>query len=198
MLFRRRKPAGIADKLRSLLWPAKGFLRPFQYFRMRVLRLSASPHAVAAGVAAGIASSWTPFIGLHLIVSVLLSYLLAGDLIAAALATAFGNPLTFPFIWAATWKIGTWMMGEGDAPIGHHLDLHQLFGNSGWADLWHPVVEPMLVGAVPCALLSGAIVYGLTFHVVRGFRERRRQRLAVMARTGRVGPARPSDLLVTK
>lgn len=182
MLFRRRKPAGIADKLRSLLWPAKGFSRPFHYFRMRVMRLSASPHAVAAGVAVGIASSWTPFIGLHVIVSVLLSYLVAGDLIAAALATAFGNPLTFPFIWAATWKIGTWILGEGDPTIGHHLDLDHLFSNLGWADLWGPVIEPMLVGAVPPALLSGLIVYGLTFHVVRGFRQRRRLRLAEVAR----------------
>lgn len=182
MLFRRRKPAGIADKLRSLLWPAKGFMRPFHYFRMRVMRLSASPHAVAAGVAAGIASSWTPFIGLHLIVSVLLSYLVAGDLIAAALATTFGNPLTFPFIWAATWKIGTWMLGEGDPTIGHHLDLHHLFSNFGWADFWGPVIEPMLIGAVPPALLSGLIVYGLTFFVVRGFRRRRRLRLAEVAR----------------
>lgn len=183
MLFRRRKPAGLAERLRALFWSRKGFSRPFQYFRMRIVRLAASPHAVAAGFAAGIASSWTPFIGFHFLVSFALAYAVAGNMVAAALGTAFGNPLTFPFIWAATWEIGTLILGGGDAGFGHHLDLHHLFNSFDLSQLWRPVIEPMLVGAVPPALITGLAVYGLTFHAVRGFQTRRRARLSQRART---------------
>ncbi|MCM2400296.1 DUF2062 domain-containing protein [Rhizobium sp. S153] len=183
MLFRRRKPAGLAERLRALFWSPKGFSRPFQYFRMRIVRLAASPHAVAAGFAAGIASSWTPFIGLHFIVSFALAYVIAGNMVAAALGTAFGNPLTFPFIWAATWEIGTLILGGDDASIGRHIDLHHLFSNFELSQLWRPVLEPMLIGAIPPALVTGFVVYGLTFYAVSGFQSRRRARLSLRART---------------
>jgi uncharacterized protein (DUF2062 family) len=182
MLFSRRRPAGLLEKMRGLVWPAKGFSRPFHYYRMRILRLSASPHAVAAGIASGMIAAWTPFLGFHIVLSVVLAWIVAGDVIAAALATAFANPLTFPFIWAATWKIGTWMLG-GDLAAGHHhLDLHHLLGSVGWTDLWRPVIEPMLIGAIPPALVSGLFAYGLTFLLVRRYRDRRRLRLAEGAR----------------
>ncbi|MCJ7994912.1 DUF2062 domain-containing protein [Rhizobium cremeum] len=182
MLFRRRKPAGLAERLRGLFWPRKGFSRPFQYFRMRIVRLTASPHAVAAGFAAGIASSWTPFVGLHFLFSFALAYLVAGNMVAAALGTAFGNPLTFPFIWAATWEIGSMILGGGDSSIGRHLNLHHLVSTFDLSQLWRPVLEPMLIGAVPPALVTGLAVYGLTFHAVRGFQARRRARLSQRAR----------------
>ncbi|MGO7771021.1 DUF2062 domain-containing protein, partial [Rhizobium ruizarguesonis] len=57
------------EKMRELLWPRKGFLRPIRYLTIRVLRLSASPHAVAAGVAAVVFVSWTPFIGVHFVMA---------------------------------------------------------------------------------------------------------------------------------
>ncbi len=55
--------------MRELLWPRKGFLRPLRYLTMRILRLTASPHAVAVGVAAGVFVSWTPFIGVHFVMA---------------------------------------------------------------------------------------------------------------------------------
>ncbi|MGO8492410.1 hypothetical protein ACC757_37605, partial [Rhizobium ruizarguesonis] len=36
MLFRRRTPAGFKEKMRELLWPRKGFLRPVRYLKRRV------------------------------------------------------------------------------------------------------------------------------------------------------------------
>jgi uncharacterized protein (DUF2062 family) len=35
-----------------------------------------------------------------------MAYVLAGNMVAAALGTAFGNPMSFPFIWALTLKLG--------------------------------------------------------------------------------------------
>lgn len=183
MLFRRRKPAGLIEKLRGLFWPRKGFLRSFRYFRMRTLRLTASPHAVAVGVAAGVMSSWTPFVGFHFILSFALAYLLAGNLIAAALGTAFGNPLTFPFIWAFTWEVGNLMLGHQNAGQGSGIDLVSLFEKLELSQLWTPVLKPMLIGAIPPALASGSV-----FYAVRGFQARRRAHLVERARD-RLGEA---------
>lgn len=182
MLFRRRKPAGLMEKLRGLVWPRMGFLRSFRYFRMRVLRLTASPHAIAAGVAAGVMSSWTPFVGFHFILAFVLAYLLAGNLIAAALGTAFGNPLTFPFIWAFTWEIGNQMIGHQKAGQGSAIDLVSLFEKLELSQLWAPVLKPMLFGAIPPALASGLLVYSVVYYAVRGFQARRRAHLAERAR----------------
>jgi uncharacterized protein (DUF2062 family) len=100
MLFRRRRPEGIFDRMRTAIWPRRSFGRSFQYFIKRVLRLTATPHAIAAGVAAGVFASWTPLLGFHFVLAFALAYVLAGNMVAAALGTAFGNPISFPFIWA--------------------------------------------------------------------------------------------------
>jgi uncharacterized protein len=181
MLFRRRKPAALRERILGLIWPRKGFLRPLHYFRMRVLRLTASPHAIAAGVTAGVVSSWTPFIGFHFILAFVLAYLIAGNLIAATLGTAFGNPLTFPFIWASTWEVGNFILGT-ERSGSRQIDLVGLFNRLDLWQLWGPVLKPMLIGAAPLAAVSGALVYSLTYYGVRGFQARRRARLAARAR----------------
>lgn len=183
MLFRRRKPAGLAEKLRGLLWPRKGFLRTFTYFRKRILRLSASPHAIALGVALGVAISWTPFLGFHIVMAMATAYVLGGSVIAATLGTGFGNPVTFPFIWALCWEFGNAMLGGGQAVGGQSVDLLAMLQKLRFSELWTPVIEPMLIGCLPPALISGALVYLLTYYGARSFRARRREQLADRARS---------------
>lgn len=182
MLFRRRNKPGLGEKFQALLWPRKGFVRPFRYFGMRILRLNATPHAIAAGVAAGVISSWTPFMGLHFILSFALAYVVAGNMIAAALGTAFGNPLTFPLLWGTSWEIGSYMLGTSSSGHEGGIDLHHLYSTLSIGDLWEPVIEPMLVGAVPPALASGALVYGAVYFAARSFQTRRRNKLLDIAR----------------
>lgn len=183
MLFRRRKPAGFREKLRELLWPRKGLTRPPRYLVMRVLRLRATPHAVAVGVAAGIFVSWTPFIGVHFVMAFILSYLFSGNMVAAALGcAAFGNPLTYPFIWGTTWEIGHLLLSRQDTMPGQSVDLAALFHQLHITELWRPVLEPMLIGSIPPALVTSVILYFATFYTVRAFQGRRRARLLERAR----------------
>lgn len=182
MLFRRRNPLPLSRKIQNLFWPRKGFVRPFHYFRKRILRLTASPHAVAAGVAAGIISSWTPFMGFHILLALVIAYLLAGNLAAAALGTAFGNPLTLPLIWASTWEVGEVILGREAGHAGEAIDLHHLWHSLDLWQLWGPVLKPMLIGAIPLAAVSATFFYGLTYWAVRGFQGRRRSHIADRAR----------------
>lgn len=183
MLFRRRTPQGFVDKLRVALWPRRSFSRSVQYFVKRVLRLTATPHAIAAGVAAGVLASWTPFIGFHFVLAFAIAYLVAGNMVAAALGTAVGNPLTFPFIWALTYKTGNYLIGvESHPPHQRGIDLEALFGRLDMSQLWGPVLKPMLVGGLPLGLACALGFYAATYLAVAGFQARRRLRLAERAR----------------
>ena len=148
----------------------------------RILRLSASPHAVAAGVAAGVFTSFTPFMGLHFIVAFLLAYILRGNMAAAALGTFFGNPISFPFIWASTLSLGEAIIGAETG--AKHIKLTEVFDgitmSNCWhilGDLWEPIIKPMAVGGVPLGIIFGSVFYGLTRWGLSWFQERRQRRM---------------------
>jgi len=182
MLFRRRRPEGYFDRMRTALWPRRSFGRSFQYFIKRVLRLTATPHAIAAGVAAGVFASWTPLLGFHFILAFALSYVLAGNMVAAALGTAFGNPLSFPFIWTLTIKIGNMLIGVETGAHQKHVNLEALLRHLDVKQLWDPVLKPMLIGAIPPGVITGIAFYILTYWGVRAFQTRRKSRLAARAK----------------
>jgi hypothetical protein len=177
MLFRRRKPAGFYERLRILLWPRRSFSRSFQYFGKRILRLTATPHAIAAGVAAGVVASWTPFMGFHFFIAAILAYAMAGNIIASALGTAFGNPLTFPFIWAASLNLGNYILRDDFHDVQRDIHLGKLFGHMDLSQLWDPVLKPMLIGCIPFAIVFGLAAYLLTYFSVVSFQAQRRRRL---------------------
>ena len=193
MLFRRREPEILPMKLRTLLWPRRSFNRSFRYLPKRVLRLNASPHAIAAGFAAGVFSSFTPFVGFHFLIAFAISYLVAGNMASAALGTAVGNPVTFPLIWASTYETGQFLLYaeqiDGAAPPGlasalMHMDF--------WA-IWTPIVEPMLVGGLPIGIAVGLLAYGIVFAAARTFQKRRARRLVERSRRLQARPSRRRD-----
>ena len=182
MLFRRRYPARLSEKMRELFWPRKGLTRPARYFAKRVMRLGSSPYSVAVGVAVGVAAAWTPVLGFHILLALFLSYFVGGNLVAAALGTAFANPLTLPFIWASSWEAGNWLLGNDAAAADHSVNLTKLFEHLDLSQLWGPVLKPMLLGCLPLAAATGVLFYILTFIAVRGFQLRRRERLSAKTR----------------
>lgn len=175
MLFQRREPATWRDRARNVFWPRKGLGRPFRYAGKRILRRSASPHAVATGVAVGTLSSFTPFLGLHVLMAVAIAHVLAGDLLAAALATVLANPLTLPFILAGTFHVGEQVMGTDSGLAVDLVDLKGLSEHLSFSELWEPVVQPMLVGALALGVPAAASAYAVTRVGLRAFQNRRRR-----------------------
>lgn len=178
MLFRRRQKLSRWDRLKLMLWPQRSFSRSIQYFSKRVLRLTATPHAIAAGVAAGAFASFTPLIGFHFILAFAIAYVIAGNMVAAGIGTAIGNPLTFPFIWTATYKLGHKMLDGPHGLHGREIDLERLLRQLEVTQLWEPVLKPMLLGSLPIGLPTALVFYGLTYWSVSAFQERRRRILA--------------------
>ena len=178
MLFRRRNPDGLFERLRTYLWPRRSFSRSLQYFSKRILRLNATPHAVAAGVAAGVFASFFP-VGLHFAIAAIVCWLIAGNLVAGGLGTfVFGNPLIFPFVVGASWETGKIMLNDHMRSYGPPPHLSEMLHTLSISQLWGPVLRPMLFGAVPLGLIFGLVFYGVTRFGMTAFREQRRKRLA--------------------
>lgn len=178
MLFRRRVPEGRWARFRNLLWPRRSFRRSYRYFVKRVIRLDAAPHAVAAGFAAGVFASFTPFIGFHFILAFAIAYVVAGNMAAAALGTAVGNPATFPFIWAATYEIGRLVTQRGPAEAPHPAALESSLSPSNILAIWDPVVKPMLIGAVPLGLVAAILSFVLVRSAVKSFQAHRKRQIS--------------------
>ena len=81
-------------------------LRIFRLFKLKVYRIRDFPESVAIGLSWGVAVSFTPLLGFHLIICYLGTWLMRGNLIAATVGTIIGNPLTFPFLFYINYKIG--------------------------------------------------------------------------------------------
>ena len=184
MLFRRRIKPHRFERIRLALMPRRSYARSAQYFLKRVLRINATPHAIALGVACGTFASFTPLLGFHIALAIGLAFVLSANVPAAVIGTAVGNPLTFPIMFGAAWKLGHAMTGNAakaaaDAPLHHvrHIpDFHDI------AKLWEPVLKPMLIGSVPLGLVFGVVAYVLVRVLVAKFRDRRARRLAEKAR----------------
>lgn len=180
MLFRRRRRETGWKRFRIAVWPRRSWARSVSYFSKRVLRLNGSPHAIAAGVAAGVFASFTPYLGFHVLGAFALAWLLGGNLIASAIGTFVGNPLTFPVIWATTLETGRFLLGYQSSPsdrwIGWRL-MHMEFDA-----LWQPLLKPMTLGGLIWGAAAGIVAYLLLRGSIAAFQQQRRRRLLERAR----------------
>lgn len=176
-MARRSKPLG--DKVRDAVWPRMGFRRYVTYLKTKVLRLSASPYAVAAGVASGAAVSCFPFVGLHFLLGFVLAFFVRGNMLAAAIGTAWGNPITFPFLFSAAYQLGSVLTGlfwptEAVTEESTEIISQGVFGGS--LDTILPTIATMCVGATPISLVVFGSFYWATYTLVSRFQAARAER----------------------
>ena len=80
------------------------------YLYIKILKklnsLKGKPQDISKGFATGVAMSFTPFVGFHILLSLFVAKIFKQNGTAATLGTIFGNPWTFPFIWYLTLHTG--------------------------------------------------------------------------------------------
>jgi len=181
-VFRRKQKPTFLQRLKSYIWPTIGWKKYVKYLGLRLSRMGSSPQAIAAGVACGVAISFTPFVGLHFVLAAITAFLCKGNVLASALGTAMGNPWTFPFIWVSVFYTGRWFLGvEGEIRVSFltvfEKSMHALmtFDFSGFAsDVW-PVFFPMLVGCIPYYIVAWVVTYCIVKHGLTKLIEKRRK-----------------------
>ncbi|MGB0670934.1 MAG: DUF2062 domain-containing protein [Rhodospirillales bacterium] len=185
-MFRRREKEPLGRRVANFFWPSLGWSRTLTYFKHRLGRLPGTPHSIACGFAHGAAISFTPFVGFHILLGGIFSWISRGNILAAAIGTVVGNPWTFPFIWVGVYQLGGILLGGGHADADT-LDfetffLHMVnavqslniayFGETAW-----PVFWPMLIGSLPCYLVVWALFYYPLRATIRGYHHARAARL---------------------
>ena len=133
---------------------------------IQLKKVNGTPYAVAAGFACGVAISFTPFIGFHLILAALTAWIIRGSIVSSAVGTLIGNPWTFPFIWIAVLSTGRFFLGLDNTDEVNFTQTFDMawdalktlefrnFSKSVW-----PIIFPMMVGCVPFYIASWIISY---------------------------------------
>ena len=195
MVFKRRDPRSWPQAVGQFIYPKGGWSRAFYYIIHRLRRLPDPPHRIARGVAAGVFVCFTPLFGFHFVLATMLAYVMQANILAALLATFFGNPLTFPIIAAVSLELGQWMLGmPGDVhlpqifaefsrasveawrnftaiftyDVTHWDRLHGFF----WRVFW-----PYTAGGLIPGVITGVSAYMLTLPAVSAYQKRRVKKL---------------------
>ncbi len=194
MVFKRRDRRPIWQLVLDFLYPRGGWARAFEYVKHRVRRLPDTPEKISRGIWAGVFVCFTPLFGLHFVCAAIIAKLMRGNILAAIMATFFGNPLTFPPIGYLSIKLGSWLL---DLPQGREAHLGQKFADASY-DLgnnvralfsakkidWHgmqvfydDVFFPYLIGGIIPGVVCATACYYLSVPLISAYQNRRRKRL---------------------
>ncbi|MEM8537097.1 MAG: DUF2062 domain-containing protein [Pseudomonadota bacterium] len=208
MVFKRRDRRAIWQVVVDFFYPRGGWARAFEYVKHRVRRLPDTPSKISRGIWAGVFVCFTPMFGLHFVIAAVLAKLLRGNILAALMATFFGNPLTFPAIGYASITLGAWMLGM---PAGRIDQLGKKFADAGY-DLWanflaiftparvdwrglqlfyDDVFFPYLVGGLIPGLITATLAYYLAVPVIGAYQKRRKK--VLRAKLEQLGKSRRPD-----
>ncbi len=173
-MFKRRKPKHVVLKVKNIMWPCMGWLRLLSYYKHRVGRMRGTPEMIAAGFASGVAVSFTPLMGLHFVLGIIVAMVVRGSLVASMFGTFFGNPWTFPIIWLLIYKLGLLILYGHTAGTEAMtaLNLHDFMKNP------KDILFPMMVGGIPCAIITWVLTYYVVRDAIDTYQKRRKRRLA--------------------
>ncbi len=192
MVFKRRDRRPVWKVIFQTLWPRGGWGRAARYVQHRLQRLPDPPRKIARGIFAGLATTFTPFYGLHFFTAGILALIMRGNLLAALLATFFGNPLTYLPIGVISMKTGYWLLGKEGSR--EHGGLLHKFGKAGedlwdnfvaiftpekadWRDLsifYDEVFFPYMIGGIIPGLVVGIIGYYVSLPLITAYQNRRK------------------------
>jgi len=124
---------------------------------LRQLReLRGKPHEIALGMAIGVFIGITPTIPLHTILAVSLALLVGGSKLAAALGVWVSNPLSIPFFYYGSYRIGQLVLGLPGINLPDDRSLLAM------ASLGGKIVGAMLLGGVILGIVPAIVAYVLT------------------------------------
>lgn len=161
--FKRVSPD--RDKMLALRW-----VRPIAHRLTEPTIWHFNRHSVARGVALGLFVSFILPVA-QILLAALLAGLARGNLLVAAAATLLSNPLTFPAIAFAAYKVGVFLLGDtAFAP--------PLLDGASTASLITGASMPTILGLLVFAVLSAVLGYASVqilwrLYLVRQWRRRR-------------------------
>ena len=145
-----------------------------RFFIYRVLHVDDTPHRIALGLAVGIFITWTPTIGLQMVLTVAVSALLGANKVVGVPFVWISNPATLGPIYVPNYLLGCLLLRQ------RPIDIAALFATletKGWLSflkgLWDAGVNVFVslwVGSILVGLVLAVPTYFLTRYAVVRYR----------------------------
>ena len=144
--------------------------RSVRFNYLRVIRMKASAHSIALGMAVGVFVGFLPIIPFQTIGAVALAFLVRANKITAALGTWVSNPVNMIPFYSMLFFVGQLVLPFSEVSFvinAEQLELEKMLEH-GWQ-----VVLVMIVGGVILGIPSALIAYVITLRAVLAYRRRR-------------------------
>ena len=151
-----------------------------RFFVYRVLHVDDTPHRIALGLAIGIFITWTPTMGIQMILTVALATLMRANKFVGVPFVWISNPLTAVPLYGFNYLVGTWILpGPNSFDEFCGKVSAAVFAGGGWTDKiyawWDATIEfvwPLWVGSIVVALILAVPTYILTRWAIVHYRKR--------------------------
>ncbi|MDP7020693.1 MAG: DUF2062 domain-containing protein [Pirellulaceae bacterium] len=151
--------------------------RARQFILHNVLHADDPPHRLALGVAIAMFVTFTPFIGVQMVLAVFLAWLFRANKAVGVPLVWISNPATIPIIYFPCYMVGCKLLGmSADASLLSSL-AHP---PAGWLErtqfYWNKVAvisSPLLLGCLVVASVVGVGSYYVTYLAIRTYRLKR-------------------------
>jgi len=157
-----KKMAINADKT-----PSSGWKQKIRDFIQKAKTLQGDPAYIAKGIAIGVFVGITPTIPLHTGIAIILTFIFKASKPAAVIGVWSGNPITIPFFYMGSYKIGM-------ALIGKHAVLDKsYFTIQGLLHHGIKTTVAMILGGMLLGILPAIASYFISLKFFTAVRERK-------------------------
>lgn len=172
----------------------KSFRPIYRYMKFKVLHIDDSPERIARGVAVGLFVAWTPLLGLHILLSILLSTIFKANKIAALLFVWISNAATLVVIYYPGYFLGRTIVSLFGIQRSYSVEqvkgffaeianpkslLSGVFSADFWKNFCHFFMEiglELTIGGCLLGLLIATLGYFVSYKVIVWHRVRKPHR----------------------
>jgi uncharacterized protein (DUF2062 family) len=131
------------DRAFSIKEKLKRFIR---HWYLRLIRIQATPHNIAIGLAASIFVGLLPVVPFQTVIAIALAFVVRGSKIAAALGTWVSNPLNWVPVYLMFYYVGKAVVSFDVPPFNpSQLEMAQMI-EMGWKFFAVMMIGGLLVG----------------------------------------------------
>jgi uncharacterized protein (DUF2062 family) len=134
----------------------------------KLVTLDDSPHRIALGFAVGIFLAFTPLLGLHTVLGLLIAFAFGLNRMAVLVGVFVNNPWTLlPIYGLATYVGGLFVGFPSSAPFAT-LGFGAIFKSRFWVEIagaWE-FWKPLLLGSAILSCTAAALAYILVFFII--------------------------------
>jgi uncharacterized protein len=147
------------------------------HFAKRLFALDDSPERIARAFALGVFLAFSPLIGLHAFLGLIIAFSFGLNRFALLLGVFINNPWTLIPIYAAGAYLGGMLMGFPPRYALPNFELKAIWSSDFWVQLagqWH-ILKPMLLGSTVLSIIVSSFSYLAVLHLIKHRRIQREQ-----------------------